>query len=379
MYAISSKFNNLGEIGTVTDRLKAHINRIGLAVPPHDVHEGFLAHARTMLGDARSIRLFDRAARRSGIAHRFSYMSTAEPGAHAMDMNGFYRYGAFPTTASRMAQYAPQALALAEEAVSELVLGDGISEITHLIVASCTGFSAPGLDLQLVWRLGLSPQIERQLISFMGCAAAIPALRAARHIVRSQPNARVLVVNVEICTLHLQETADLETMLSFLLFGDGCAVALVTADEQGIALEDFRSIIIPETEDLITWKIGDQGFDMFLSGQAPGQITQALRQEAGRGDADGILRGEGTQSIDLWAVHAGGRSILDAVEAGLSLPSAALEHSRAILNDFGNMSSATIMFVLQRMLKTARQKEHGMAMAFGPGMVAETARFSMAA
>jgi len=363
----------------VTNSLKAHINRIGVAVPTHDVHDGFLAHARAMLGNEQSARLFDRAARRSGIAHRFSHMPVAEPGAPAVDATDFYRYGDFPTTARRMEQYAPQALSLAERAIAQLELGGDLSRITHLIVASCTGFSAPGLDLQLLWRLGLSPQVERQLIGFMGCSAAIPALRAAHHIVRSQPAARVLVVNVEICTLHFQATADLETMLSFLLFGDGCAAALVTAEEQGIALDDFHAVIIPKTEDLITWKIGDQGFEMYLSGQVPGQITQALRQEAGRSDDGGILHGEGTQSIDLWAVHAGGRSILDAVEAGLSLPAAALEHSRAILHEFGNMSSATIMFVLQRMLKTARQKERGMAMAFGPGMVAETARFSMAA
>ncbi|MDY0870704.1 type III polyketide synthase [Dongia rigui] len=363
----------------MTHSHKAHINRIGVAVPAHDVHDGFLAHARALLDNERTARLFDRAARRSGIAHRFSHMPVAEAGAPAVDATGFYRYGDFPTTAQRMEQYVPQALTLAEQAIAKLELGKDIAAVTHLIVASCTGFSAPGLDLQLVWRLGLSPQVERQLIGFMGCSAAIPALRAAHHIVRAQPDARVLVVNVEICTLHFQATADLETMLSFLLFGDGCAAALVTAEAQGIALEDFRSVIIPQTDDLITWTIGDQGFEMFLSGQVPGRITQALRQEAGRSDDGGILRGEGTQSIDLWAVHAGGRSILDAVEVGLALPSAALEHSRAILNDFGNMSSATIMFVLQRMLQTARQKERGMAMAFGPGMVAETARFSMAA
>lgn len=118
---------------------------------------------------------------------------------------------------------------------------------------------------------------------------------------------------------------------------------------------------------------------MYLSGKVPGRISQALRQELGRTDAEGILRGEGTQEVDLWAVHAGGRSVLDAVETGLSLPASALRHSRAILNDFGNMSSATIMFVLERMMRAAQPKERGMAMAFGPGMVAETARFSMAA
>ena len=358
---------------------KAHINSIGVAVPSHDVHEGFLAHARQMLKDPDRARLFDRAVRRSGIAHRYSALPIAAMGAGAVDATGLYAFGNFPGTARRMALYAPQALALAERAIDDLAQREAISGITHLIVASCTGFSAPGLDLQLAARLSLPVDVERQMLGFMGCSAAIPALRAAHHIVRSTPSARVLVVNVEICTLHLQETEDLEAMLSFLIFGDGCTAALVSAEPRGIALEDFRATIIPDTEGLITWEIGDQGFDMYLSGKVPGRISQALRQELGRADAEGILRGEGTQTVDLWAVHAGGRSVLDAVETGLALPASALRHSRAVLNDFGNMSSATIMFVLERMMRAAQPKERGMAMAFGPGMVAETARFSMAA
>ncbi len=358
---------------------KAHINRIGIAVPPHDVHHGFLAHARQMLGDADRVRLFDRAARRSGIAHRYSFLPIASDVLTSVDAVRFYEHGNFPTTARRMERYAPDALTLAGQAIDGLMLDGELAGITHLIVASCTGFSAPGLDLQLAHRLGLSAHVERQMIGFMGCSAAIPALRAAHHIVRSEPMARILVVNLELCTLHLQETDDLEAMLSFLLFGDGCAAALISSDPSGIALEDFRSVIIPETADLITWKIGDQGFDMYLSGEVPKQISRALRLELGRADPNGLLRGEGTQAIDQWAVHAGGKSILDAVESGLSLAADALDHSRAVLHDYGNMSSATIMFVLDRMLREGRHRTRGMAMAFGPGMVAETARFTLAA
>lgn len=357
---------------------KAYINRIGLATPPHDIHAGFVGHASSMLGDASKRRLFDRAARRSGIAHRFSFLPIGAPDGGAVDAAGFYRWGSFPTTAERMARYAPEALALALQAIEHLDIAAEISSITHLIIASCTGFSAPGLDLQLAARLGLAPTVERTMIGFMGCSAAIPALRAAHHIVRSEPAARVLVINLELSSLHLRETTDLESVLSFLLFGDGCAATLITADEAGIALEDFRSVIIPKSEDLITWKIGDQGFDMHLSGQVPNRIAQTLRQELGRPDTGGILRGEGTQAIDLWAVHAGGRTILDAVETGLALPEDALSHSRAVLHDYGNMSSATVMFVLARMMRAGLERARGMVMAFGPGMVAETARFSVA-
>jgi predicted naringenin-chalcone synthase len=145
----------------------------------------------------------------------------------------------------------------------------------------------------------------------------------------------------------------------------------VSADETGLALGDFRSALIPRTEDHITWHVGDQGFVMHLSGQVPIRIAQSLRDEP-----DFLLRGEGTQAIDLWAVHGGGRTVLDAVQSGFSLPDNALSPSRAILAGHGNMSSATVMFVLAGMMETALPGQRGLAMAFGPGMAAETFRFT---
>jgi predicted naringenin-chalcone synthase len=277
-----------------------------------------------------------------------------------------------------MALYEPQALALSLRAIEALNLGTERARITHLVVASCTGFTAPGLDLQISEQLGLRPDVQRTIIGFMGCSAAVPALRLADHVVRADPEARVLVVNLELCTLHLQETSDIETVLSFLLFGDGSAAALVTAERTGIALDDFRVAVIPESQDLITWHIGAQGFRMHLSGKVPGRIAQALRDDMQAPDPAGILRGEGTQAIDLWAVHAGGRTVLDAVEIGLALEPAALRTSRDVLLAHGNMSSATVMFVLQRMLcRGDASGQRGLAMAFGPGMVAETFRFRL--
>jgi predicted naringenin-chalcone synthase len=357
-----------------------HINRIGTAVPAHDIHAPFVAFARTLLPEERTRLVFDRMAERSGIAHRYSFLAPGCLEAGEVDAARFYQRGRFPATAARMALYEPNALQLALAAVTDLDVAAERDRITHVIVASCTGFTAPGLDLQLTDRLGLRRDVERTLIGFMGCSAAVPALRAAYHAVRSQPEARVLVVNLELSTLHLQETSDLETVLSFLLFADGAAAALVTAEPAGIALGDFRAAIIPNSADHITWHIGDQGFDMHLSGKVPGRIAAALREDLARADPGGILRGEGTQAVDLWAVHAGGRTVLDAVEVGLRLDEAALAHSRGVLHDFGNMSSATVMFVLHRLLHArAGGGERGLAMAFGPGMVAETFRFRMAA
>ncbi len=352
----------------------AHINRIGAAVPPHDVHGAFIDFAESLLPDARARRLFGRMADRSGIQHRFSHLRPNPPGAPSLDDTGFYRRGAFPGTASRMRAYEALATGLALEAIGNLAIEP--SEITHLVVASCTGFSAPGLDQLIADRLGLSPHVERTLIGFMGCYAAVPALRAARHIIRSEPDARVLVVNLELCTLHLQETADLETVLSFLLFGDAAAAALVTAEPHGIALHSFRAASIPGTGELITWRIGDNGFDMHLSGHVPPAIAAALRAERARNDGGGLLEGRAPGDVLHWAVHAGGRTVLDAVEQGFELTAAALAHSRAVLRDVGNVSSATLPFVLGRLLSEAA-KGPGMAMAFGPGLAAETFRFSL--
>ncbi len=351
--------------------MRAHINAIGTAVPPHDVHAAFMGFARTLLPTERARVLFDRMAERSGIGHRFSFFRPGVPGAADVDAEGFYRRGEFPGTARRMEVYSRRAVELAMEAARPLDL----EGVTHVVVASCTGFTAPGLDQMLAERLGLSHRVERSLIGFMGCYAAVPALRTAHHIVRSEPDARVLVVNLELCTLHMQETPDLETILSFLLFGDGATAALVTREATGIALQDFRAAHLPGTQDLITWKIGDQGFDMHLSGKVPGRIGGALRAEAERNDQDGIWRDWKLADIPHWAVHAGGRTVLDAVELGLRLAPGCLAPSRAVLEAVGNVSSATLMFVLRRMLGGAPGR--GLGMAFGPGLCAETFRFEV--
>ena len=204
----------------------------------------------------------------------------------------------------------------------------------------------------------------------MGCYAAINALKAARHIVRSEPEAKVLLLSLELCSLHMQETQDLEQLLAFTVFADGCAAYLVTAEPSGLAIDSFLAVNLAGTGQLITWRIGEQGFDMHLSGQVPGQLRSGLAEAGTR-----ITQGRELSSIDLWAVHPGGRTILDATEQGLALPAEVLADSRNILLNYGNMSSASVMFVLQRLMERASPGQVGCAMSFGPGVTAETMMF----
>ena len=355
---------------------EAFINRIATAVPPHDIHAAFLKFGQGMLrGDNRRLALFDRMADRSGISHRYSFL---EPGAGkeggAIDAGNFYTPGRFPGTAARMRLFEAFAPKLAMEAVEKLLRDEDRTRVTHLIVTSCTGFYAPGIDLDIVQGCGLAPTVERTIVGFMGCYAAINALKLARHIVRSEPAARVLTVNLELCTLHLHETDDLEDILSFLLFADGCAAALVTADQVGVGIEAFHAALVPQTAELIRWHVRDQGFDMVLSGGVPGAIRRGLTHSKNE-----ILGGATIADTELWAVHPGGRTVLDAVEHTFALPPAALQASRRILDSFGNMSSGTVMFVLEEIMRDAPAGASGCAMSFGPGLFAETMTFRMAA
>ena len=347
----------------------AYLNRIATAVPEHDVHNAFSVFAEKMLTDPRMGAIFRRMASRADINHRYSFLDPGAASAQgsSYDAHEFYRLGKFPSTSHRMQLFEETAPVLMRNCIDRLALTEQErSGITHVLVTCCTGLYAPGLDFQVIEHAGLSQSVERTMIAFMGCYAAVNALKLARHIVRSEPAAGVLMVNLELCTLHFQETQKLEEVLSFLVFADGAAASLITAHPHGLGLDSFSAVMVPDTKELITWKIGGSGFDMLLSGQVPARLGQALQHSTLMS-----MRHE----VDLWAVHPGGRSVLNAVEMGLDLPADALAASREVLSSFGNMSSATIMFVLQRIMQQAAPRQRGCAMSFGPGLTAETMRF----
>jgi predicted naringenin-chalcone synthase len=345
--------------------LQAYLRAIGTAVPDHDIHHAFIDWARARV-DPRKSRVFDRMAARAGIGHRWSVLPRGDDGGSPVAAGGFYAADPLPGTGARMAIYREAAPVLALAAIEALSEKETLGGITHLVVASCTGFVAPGIDQIIAASLGLDSGVERLLVGFMGCYAAVAALRSARHIVRSDPAARVLVVTVELSTLHLQDSDEVEPLLAMLQFGDGAAAALVSGEPGGFAIERPFSSALPDSGELIRWAITDRGFAMHLSGEVPARISAALA------DATFVqsLGVERPSAIDAWAVHAGGRSILDAVEQALSLPPDALTASREVLAAFGNMSSSTLMFVLAALL-AGPPVDHGVALAFGPGLAAE--------
>jgi len=352
----------------------AYLNRVATAVPDHEIHQFYLRFGAEMLSDhPQRLSVFKRMTDLSGIERRYSCFAPADdPRDGAVDRDGTSVRGSFATTAKRMQMYEAAAPELAQKAVEKVLAGEDRAAITHLVVTSCTGFSAPGIDLELVQRCGLPTSVERTIVGFMGCYAAINALKLSRHIVRSDPTARVLVVNIELCTLHLREATELDKLISFCLWGDGCAASLVTAEPHGIMLQSFHAIVAAERKELMSWHIRDDGFDMVLSGQVPGAVRETLRS-----DHPAILGGRPIAEIDLWAVHPGGRSVLDAVERALKLEPTALTVSREVLRQNGNMSSATVMFVMAEMLK-APSGLTGCGMAFGPGLTTETMMFRTA-
>lgn len=309
----------------------------------------------------------------SGIASRFSVI----PDYSSLPADWkFYPASAsmepFPNLELRMSWYNKYAAALSLEAIRKC-LGKVKLEtaaITHLITVSCTGMSAPGLDLEVMALLELPRSTGRSSINFMGCYAAVHALKQADAICRSTPHANVLIVCTELCTLHFQKSATPDNISSSLLFGDGSAAVLLTNDKKakGVCIRGFYGEVIPRGKKDMSWELSSSGFQMTLSGYIPELIAtdfSPLLKRAFR------QYGRQQEAFDHWCIHPGGKRILEAVEKSLGLPQAALSAGYDVLKHFGNMSSPTILFVLQQMLEKATVGNI-LAAAFGPGLTMET-------
>ncbi|MFD4421693.1 type III polyketide synthase [Agromyces sp. NPDC058484] len=293
-----------------------------------------------------------------------------------------------PGTKARNELYAEHATTMyldAGRAAIDATPGVEASDITHVITVSCTGFYAPGPDYVIARDLGLGADVERYHLGFMGCYAAIPALRIAKQLCEADAAAVVLVVSVELCTLHLRSSNDPDTIVASSLFADGAGSGIVTAlplepGERAFDLDRFATRITPDGEGDMAWKIGDHGFEMVLSNAIPSiideHITGALQPLFAHDPAlaDALATDASSGAVEHWAIHPGGRSILDKVESRLRLTEAQLLPARETLRDFGNMSSATVMFVMRNILDSdaAADGDRVAAMAFGPGLTVES-------
>ena len=287
-------------------------------------------------------------------------------------------YGAeSPSTAERMQAFDDYAGELALEAAAKALSDSDISAaaITHLVTVSCTGFQSPGVDLFLIEKLALAPSVQRTHIGFMGCHGAMNGLRVAHAFAEMDPQAVVLLCAVELCSLHMAYGWHPEKVVANALFADGAAAVVASANSshshQSLALRRSGSMVIPKSADLMHWEIGDHGFAMGLSPLVPETIGASLlpwlRDWLNEQDIE-------LEAVTSWAVHPGGPKILSTCAEVLSLEPNRLLDSRAVLQDHGNMSSATILFILERLW---RQERSGLcvALAFGPGLSAEVALF----
>ena len=357
-----------------------HLRGIGTAVPQHSIQQDDAArlHAAFTRLDDKKTRTLRALYRKTGVMRRHSIVferSEGEiesrqsffPPAKTPDDEG-------PSTHARMQRYEAEAPGLALEAAGKALAKAAmdVGEITHLVTVSCTGFFAPGVDASLIRGLGLPPYVERTHIGFMGCQGTINALRVASSLAAANEQARILVCSVELCSLHFAYGWDPDHLVANALFADGAGALVGTSEPSagngpGWQVRSSGAFMFPESTDAMSWRIGNHGFRMTLSARVPDLI---------RGHVAGWLEGWLAEhdltpdDIRSWAVHPGGPRILDAFRDAVGLSEEDISVPRQVLADFGNMSSATVLFVLQEL------EEQGaplpcVAVAFGPGLVVE--------
>lgn len=286
----------------------------------------------------------------------------------------------FPNIEQRMQYFNKTALPICIKAIEECIKGKvHKNKVTHIITVSCTGLSAPGLDIEIVQYLKLNENINRTSINFMGCYAAIHALKQADYICKSEPEAVVLIVCIELCTLHFQKTNDIDNITANLLFADGAAAALIVSDKyaaknklQGFKMLKFHSQISLQGKSDMAWQLSSTGFLMTLSSYIPQLIEKGVKALFDKAIKQLQLTKE---EITHWAIHPGGRKIVEVIQKELELEDRDIESSYSVLKNYGNMSSPTILFVLKDIWETKvskNKKEKTFGVAFGPGLTMES-------
>jgi predicted naringenin-chalcone synthase len=353
---------------------------IATASPPYRVSQARAAEElkKRMGGRPAVARMIDAAASRSGIATR----AVVVPDAEANGDRRFYPTSPDtpgPGTKQRMQLYKEWSAQLTVRASAAVLEATGTdpASITRLITVSCTGFAAPNFDYDLITSLGLPAHVQRTHIGFMGCAAAVIGFTSALEALprAGDDKTKVLLVAVELCSLHMQTDPSRDNILANMIFADGCGAALFAAGSATIAkarLVQTHSLLFPASKHIMGWEIGNHGFEMILSPDLPDAITaQAVPA------AHAIIQQMGLQArgIRYWALHPGGRAIIDALQSGLDLTDEQVAPSRTVLSEYGNMSSASILFVLKEIFSRSRLQPDDWlcTIAFGPGLTMEMA------
>lgn len=286
-----------------------------------------------------------------------------------------------PSTAERMKTYKKESVPLGLDAARRALLDAGVeaSEITHLITVSCTGQFLPGLDTALAEGLGLAPAVNRIPLNFLGCAAGLKAICLSKQLVSGNPSAKALIVCVELCTLHIQPSSQREALFGASFFGDGASSCVVgcPSSEPGaehraiFQLGQELSVLLPDCAGEMVWEVGNYGFDLYLSPDIPKLIGRWIPDEVAR-----LLSGD--SGTELWAIHPGGRGIVEKLQDSFELADRQVRPSLEVLRQYGNVSSATLLFVLHEIrreqLELGSRTASGIALAFGPGLSAEMLR-----
>lgn len=315
---------------------------------------------------------------RSGIDTRYSVMPDYSSPAEQRE---FYDKSKclepFPDLEKRMQWFCANATKLSVDTIEDCIAGKiKSSEITHLITVSCTGMSAPGIDLEIMEAMDLPPNIFRTSVNFMGCYAAIHALKMADAFCNGDVNANVVIVCTELCTLHFQKENSIDNITSTLLFGDGCAAVLVKnndAQEKGLVMKNFFSDVAFKGKKDMSWQLSSKGFLMTLTGYVPDLVKEDFNILLNKALSNAAVKKE---SITHWCIHPGGKKILESIEQSTGLKKDDLQYSYNVLRDYGNMSSPTVFFVLYEILKALQNNQEQQATifgaAFGPGLTMET-------
>jgi predicted naringenin-chalcone synthase len=309
---------------------------------------------------------------RSAIKTRYSVLpdfSVAEG-----EQTFFKHHELQPQLEQRLEMYYRYAPDLAAKAIVNAVNENELNTVTHLITVSCTGMWAPGLDIAVLKKLGLNDTIQRTSVNFMGCYAAIHALKMADSICRSYSSAKVLIVCVELCTIHFQRSTNPEQLTANALFADGASACLVQSDaphpsSAHIQLHSFYSRVVPNSHSDMAWHITQNGFLMQLSSYVPFLIQTNIAELVQQALEHTKLQ---MNDISCWAFHPGGRKILDYIASELKLKPHQLTYSYDTLANYGNMSSATLLFVMKQLLADETAKGYAFGAAFGPGLTMET-------